>query len=138
MRTVLLADTLAPDALYAAMSAGRGYATIDKNLRVRFDVNGAVMGSVLGGLPSTFEIQVQVEDPDAVDGDQGDLVTKVEIVSDGGVVVATHDVSDSTVEWTTTLTSATAHYFYARISTASGPDGVPGPTAWTAPVWTGR
>ena len=135
VRTVLLADTLAPDALYEAMSAGRGYATIDKNLRVQFDVNGAVMGSVLDGSGSQFEIHVQVKDPD---GDAGDAITQIDIVSDAGLVVGSLPVSGDSVDWTSTLTSDTAHYFYARISTASGPDGVPGPTAWTAPVWTGR
>jgi hypothetical protein len=62
----------------------------------------------------------------------------VEIVSDDGAIVASRSASGSSVAWSTTLTSGTSHYYYARISTASGPDGLPGPTAWTAPVWTGR
>ena len=47
MRTVLLARNLTPADLYAAMRAQRGYATLDKNLSVRFSVNGGVMGSTL-------------------------------------------------------------------------------------------
>jgi hypothetical protein len=135
VRTVLLAPDLTPAALYGAMSAGRGYATVDRNLRVRFAVNGAVMGSVLDGSTQTFEIRVQVEDPDP---GEADALTQVEIVSDGGVVVATLPAGGNEGEWSATLSSSTARYYYARVSTASGPDGLPGPTAWTAPVWTGR
>jgi hypothetical protein len=135
VRTVLLAPDLSASALYAAMSAGRGYATLDKNLRVQFAVNGNVMGSVLGGSTGSFTMSVKVEDPDT---GPADAITKVEIVSDGGEVVATLPASGNQGEWSAILTSATARYYYARVSTASGPDGLPGPTAWTAPVWTGR
>jgi len=135
VRTVLLAPDLSAGALYAAMSAGRGYATLDRNLRVQFTVNGGVMGSVLDGSTANFSVWVQVEDPDPADAD---ALTKVEIVSDGGEVVASLPASGNKGEWSATLTSSTARYFYARVSTASGPDGLPGPTAWTAPVWTGR
>jgi hypothetical protein len=141
VRTVLLAPSLDAGALYEAMSLGRGYATVDKNLEVRFTVNDRVMGATLDQAPASVEARVQVDDPDA---SADDAVTKVEIVSDGGAVVATLDVAGGTVEWATklewatTVDSTSARYFYARISTASGPDGLPGPTAWTAPVWTGR
>ena len=134
MRTVLLAPSLGPEELYGAMSAGRGYATLDKNLRVRFAVNGEVMGSVLGGSASEVAVWVQVEDPDEI---AVDAITRVDIVSDNGLVVASLEASGSSLEWSTAVDATTASYFYARISTASGPDGLPGPTAWTAPVWTG-
>lgn len=78
---------------------------------------------------------MQVEDPDPA---EADAITQVEIVSDGGEVVATLPASGNQGEWSATLTSSTSRYYYARVSTASGPDGLPGPTAWTAPVWTGR
>ena len=135
VRTVLLAPDLTPAALYGAMSAGRGYATLDKNLRVEFTVNGMAMGSVLGGSATTYSVRVEVKDPDA---DAADVITQVDIVSDNGAVVASLPANGNVVEWSKTLTSTTAHYYYARVSTASGPDGLPGPTAWTAPVWTGR
>jgi hypothetical protein len=62
----------------------------------------------------------------------------VEIVSDGGAVVASKSFNSATVEWTTTLTSDSAQYFYVRVTTASNLSGEEGVTAWTAPVWTGR
>ncbi len=135
MRTVLLAPSLTPDNLYAAMSGCRGYATLDKNLRVSYTLNGAVMGSVLAAGTGVYKASIQVVDPDRV---KSDAITLVEIVSDGGKVVASVPVSGNTVDLTVTLNSESAHYFYLRVSTASPLNGGPGVTAWTAPVWTGR
>jgi hypothetical protein len=133
MRTVLLAPSLTPENLYAAMSACRGYATLDKNLQIQYTLNGAVMGSVLSPA-STYTVSVRISDPDG----KADAIKLIEIVSDGGAVVASKSLNSATVEWTTTLTSDSASYFYLRVTTASDLSGVEGVTAWTAPVWTGR
>ena len=135
MRTVLLAPSLTPDNLYAAMSACRGYATLDKNLRISYTLNGAVMGSVLAADTSVYTASIRIEDPDRI---KSDAITLVEIVTDGGEVVASVHASGTTVDLIVTLSSESAHYFYLRVSTASPLNGGPGVTAWTAPVWTGR
>ncbi len=134
-RTVLLAESLTRHDLYDAMAAGRGYATVDNNLRVDFRLNGALMGSTLSGIDSTYAAMMHVVDPDDT---PSDFITKVEIVSDGGRVVDTLDVNAADVTWTVTIEDDHASYFYVRISTASNIDGNAGVTAWTAPVWTGR
>jgi hypothetical protein len=131
-RTVLLADSLTAPGLYAAMRSCRGYATEDKDLRVAFTVNGAVMGTVLTG-GTTFQVSATVDDPDA-----GDVPTKLEIVSDGGVVVAQNDAPQKGVAWTPSLTSSTSKYYFLRVTTLRNVTGGAGWTAWTAPVWTGR
>ena len=135
MRTVLLAESLTPQNLYAAMSACRGYATLDKNLRISYTLNGIVMGSVLPTVTDTFVASIHIEDPD---GTPSDAITLVEIVSDGGIVVASIPTSGNVVDLNVPLNSDSAHYYYLRVTTASNLDGVPGVTAWTAPVWTGR
>ena len=135
MRTVLLAEKLTPENLYAAMSTCRGYGTLDKNLRIAYTLNGAVMGSTLSSTTSTYIASIQIVDPD---GTPSDAITLVEVVSDGGKVVASLPTSGTTVDLTVTLNSQTAHYFYLRVTTASDHTGSPGVTAWTAPVWTGR
>jgi hypothetical protein len=135
MRTVLLAPSLTPDNLYAAMSASRGYATLDKNLRISYTLNGAVMGSVLADGASVYKASIQISDPDRT---KSDAITLVEIVSDGGKVVTSVPTSGNSVDLAITLSSDSAHYFYLRVSTASPLNGGPGVTAWTAPVWTGR
>jgi hypothetical protein len=134
VRTVLLATDLTPRDLYGAMREHRGYATLDKNLRVSFTVDGAVMGSELTA-GSTVQARVHVSDPNCT---RRDRITRIVIVSDGGDVVARTDANAPEVEWTVALDASTATYFYARITTASDVSGGEGVTAWTAPVWTGR
>ncbi|MDH4123863.1 MAG: CehA/McbA family metallohydrolase [Thermoplasmata archaeon] len=134
MRTVLLAEKLTPENLYAAMSACRGYGTLDKNLRIYYTLNDAIMGSTLESVADTYTVKVHIEDPDGV---ASDAITKVEVISDGGVVVASMNADSTVVDWEVTLSSEDARYFYIRVTTASNLDGVEGVTAWTAPVWTG-
>ena len=143
MRTVLLADKLTATSLYAAMRAQRGYGTLDKNLRVDFNLNGGVMGSTLSGTASAYTATVKISDPDALAGRVADAVTLVEIVSDKGVVVKSLKLSAAAgvkaVAWTAKGLPVASRYFWVRVSTASDDvNGVPGVTAWTAPVWTGR
>ena len=133
-RTVLLAESLTPANLYAAMRACRGYATLDSNLHISYTLNGQVMGSTLAPT-TTYTASIHIQDPD---NSATDAITLVEIVSDGGTVVASMPTSGNTVDWTLTLSSGSAHYFYLRVSTESTIDGGPGVTAWSAPVWTGR
>jgi hypothetical protein len=143
MRTVLLAKKLTAADLYAAMRTQRGYATLDKNLSINFSVNGSVMGSTLSATASAYTAELKIWDPDALAGRRSDAVTLVEIVSDRGVVVRSLKPSPAagtqTVTWKATGLPVTASYFWVRVSTASDDvNGVPGVTAWTAPVWTAR
>jgi hypothetical protein len=137
-RTVLLAKRLSPDDLYGAMAAGRGYATVDPNLRIYYTLNDKIMGSTLSPT-ATYLASVSIEDPDGL------AITLVEIVTDGGEVAASLAANAPVVEWKPTLASATARYYYVRVTTESNDAGVQaahpgdvGITAVTAPVWTGR
>lgn len=134
MRTVLLAESLTTQNLYAAMSACRGYATLDKNLEISYKLNGQVMGSILDASTSSYTASVHIEDPDRA---PTDAITLVEIISDGGRVVASIPTNGNVVDLSVQLGSGSSHYYYLRVTTASGLDGLPGVTAWTAPVWTG-
>jgi len=134
VRTVLLAPSLTPANLYEAMRSSRGYATLDKNLRIDYRLDGAVMGSILSPADS-YTASIHIEDPDGLPSDN---ITLVEIISDGGQVVASQPFNSTSVDWEVTLTSETAHYYYLRVTTASNVSGAEGLTAWTAPVWTGR
>jgi len=131
-RTVLLAEKLTPDDLYAAMRAHRGYATLDKNLRIMYTLNGAIMGSILPATTSSCTAKIHIEDPDNTPMDK---ITKVEIVSNGGKVIASLDTDSTVVDWTVTFTASSGSYFYVRVTTMSNVTGGEGLTAWTAPVW---
>ena len=142
MRTVLLAESLTPDDLYDAMRERRGYATLDSNLEIRYTLNGAVMGSILSDTSITdYTASIQIVDPDGT----GDEITRIEIVSDGNTTVYDSDddvgfTIGSSIDLTVDLLGQDGvRYFYVRVYTESPLDGdVPGVTAWTSPVWTGR
>ena len=115
----------------------RGYATEDKNLEIRYTLDDAVMGSTLDKAAGAdgYVARVEVHDEDGAE----DAVTLIEIVSDGGEVVAASPAFDSAdVTWVQALPKSTARYYWVRVTTASDFWGNLGVTAWTAPVWTGR
>jgi hypothetical protein len=138
IRTVLLAPSLTREDLYDAMRDGRGYATLDANLEIRFDVNGAAMGSDLSSPGADrYTASIQIFDPDVA----GDEITLVEIVSDNNVTVCSFTPnSNSFTELDIELSGDGApRYFFVRVTTVSPLNGeVEGLTAWTAPVWTGN
>jgi hypothetical protein len=137
IRTVLLASSLAREDLCGAMRAGRGYATLDDNLEIRFKVDGKVMGSRLGnpGAPN-YCASLEILDPDLV----GDEITLIEIVSENNVTVwssapNSNSFTDADIELSG---DGAPKYFFVRVTTVSPLNGeVEGVTAWTAPVWTG-
>jgi hypothetical protein len=134
MRTVLLATELTADALYDAMRNNRGYATLDKNLRIEYTLDGAVMGSTLPAADGAYTAWIKISDPDGLD----DEITLVEMVTDDGVVAASIPTSGDSVELTVELESEDSRYYYVRVTTVSPLNGeVEGATAWTSPVWTG-
>ena len=116
---------------------------MDKNLRIYYTLNDEIMGTILSEPASSYTASVQISDADALAGDLNDAVTLIEILSDGGAVVASWapdpDASAQVVNWTASNLPADAAYFFVRVSTASNDvTGMEGVTAWTAPVWTGR
>jgi len=131
VRTVLLAPSLTREDLYDAMRSGRGYATQDSNLEIHYTLNGAVMSSTLTAVDE-LTAEIRVVDSDDV---ASDAITRVEIVSNGGVVAAFKDGDGSCqLDWTVSLPLVDGYYF-VRVFTESDELGLPGVTAWTAPVW---
>ncbi len=138
IRTVLLAPSLTTDNLYEAMREGRGYATLDDNLEIRFTVNDGVMGSNLSSPGATsYTASIVIDDFDGL----CDAITLVEIVSDGNDTVWSYAPMSSSYENLNIELSGddAPRYFFVRVTTVSPLNGdVEGVTAWTAPVWTGN
>jgi hypothetical protein len=139
-RTFVLATSKTKAAILEAMKSRRTYASLDGNLQCRYTVNGAIMGSTLER-PQSFSFDIAINDPDT--DNPKDKITKLDIVEDGGKVVATENPTPAfAVHWTPTLQNARNKYFFVRVWNAGGGD-APGanpeqPVAWLAPVWTGR
>lgn len=120
-RTVILAETLTEEALYAAMKDRRVYATQDSDLTVYYTLNGAVMGSIL---PKSEEAEITVFLSDPTD----EAIGNVEVVTDKGEVLAQQRVETPTKMLELSVSSGHG-YYYLRITQ---PDG---DVAVTAPVW---
>jgi hypothetical protein len=134
-RSVLLATVLDADHLYEAMRENRGYGTLDSNLEIQYTLDGAIMGSTLTEIGSTCSVHVHIYDEDGA----GDEITKVEIMTNGGVAVLTKDLASdpqSEVDWLVDLVPESGSYYFVRVTTLSPLGGdEAGVTAWTAPVW---
>lgn len=120
-RTVVLAKDLTEESLYAAMKDRRVYATQDSDLTVYYQLNGAVMGSIL---PKSEEAEITVFLSDPTD----EAIGNVEVVTDGGAVLVSEYV-ETPSQVLELPASGGRSYYYLRITQ---PDG---DVAVTAPVW---
>ena len=120
-RTVILAETLTEEALYAAMKDRRVYATQDSDLTVYYTLNGAVMGSIL---PKSEEAEITVFLSDPTD----EAIGNVEVVADGGEVIDSAYVGTPSQVLELSVPGGYS-YYYLRVTQ---PDG---DVAVTAPVW---
>ncbi len=126
-RTVMLADTNSEEAIYDAMRNYRIYATEDNDLSIYYTLDNNVMGSILDKdtVGETVEIKADIKDP------TDSAIGKVEVVVNGGQVIASQNVDKSEATVSFTVPSAYS-YYYLKISEQDKDIAV------TAPVWVGK
>lgn len=124
-RTVILADSLTKDNIYDAMRNMRVYASEDNNLKIKYTLNGEIMGTILDVKPDSVNIKIDIEDPD------NEPLGKISVISNGGKVVATKTITTNKdiVEFNL---PANYSYYYIRVDEADKDIAV------TAPVWIGE
>lgn len=120
-RTVILANALTEADLYDAMRSRRVYATEDSDLTIYYEVNGCIMGSILGDTGS-MTASVYLSDP------TDSAIGTLEVIADGGAVVLTRTVETSSEALEFRVPTGYS-YYYLRVTQ---PDG---DIAVTAPVW---
>lgn len=122
--TVADATALTESAIYDAIRNSRVYTTGDKDLEIRYTMDGYPMGSrlALRHIGNHASIQVSLSDPtDAAVG-------RVEVISKGGKSTASQTLSEASGTLTFSLEPDLSYYFL-RITQ---PDG---DVAVTAPIW---
>lgn len=124
-RTVILADSLTRENVYDAMRNMRTYATEDNNLKIKYTLNGEILGSILSQKPDTVNIKVELEDPD------NEALGTISVITSGDKTVTSKTITTSkdTVEFTLNPDYA---YYYIRVDEADKDIAV------TAPVWIGE
>lgn len=141
-RTGVIAESLTRANILDALRNRRVYATLDKNLKIIFKVNGALMGSIIKEMPavgSPLRIEFSVEDDDEPDSSY-----EVELFADSGPGGdASKAIEKVRIQGNTapggfeTIDGVTfdgpGQYFFLRVKQI-GEDGEHD-LAWTAPVW---
>ncbi len=126
-RTVILSEQLTRDSIYDGIRDMRVYATENKNLEIMYKINGQVMDSQLNN-PEKLNISININEPDTDDPQQ--KITKVELISNGGLVSARENFDDYKVDWNFQLNSM-YDYYYVKVTQKNRDISV------TAPIWVG-
>ena len=112
-RMVILAPEKTRPSIYAAMQARRFYSSRDRNLALSFKINGAEMGSKIGG--GSLSIQIEASDGD------NEIFSSIELLKNG-IVIETWTPGATNPNVSATATGTDEDYFYVRVN-QSGEDG---------------
>lgn len=127
-RDAIFAQELTEEGIYEAIQALRVYATEDKNLEIYYTVNDQMMGSAIADVSQPLDICVQVSDPD-----ESDIISKVEVIVNGGKTAYTwQDPSQLALGELTAWLDPEYSYYYVRVTQKDGDIAV------TAPVWVSK
>ncbi len=122
--TVALAPGLSRDTMLHALKSRRCYSTRDRNCRLSFALNGAVMGEVVDEPVTTAVITVEIDEPD-----EDDLIERIELFADGEII-RTDEPGSASRLWALTLTpDPGAHYYFVKVTQADGD------VLYSAPIW---
>ncbi|ONI45254.1 hypothetical protein AN641_04325 [Candidatus Epulonipiscioides gigas] len=127
-RTVVEAKELTRDSIFDAIRNMRVYATEDENLEISYELNGNTMGSILNA-QEQLNFDIKVEDPDTTD-----VVSTIELITDGGKIQEAIIGDLNLEEWKFSLNPddvADSTYFYVKIMQKDKD------VAVTAPIWIG-
>lgn len=127
-RTGLLVTELTPEGVLDAMASRRTYATYDTDLSICYYVNGMVMGSEIPE-SDEYRFDIRINDPDVED--DGQKITRVEIVSENGEVVESSSFDSHEVDWDVVVSGGKGYYFLLVYNVEKADS----PAAYVAPVW---
>lgn len=128
-RTGLLAPSLTKDAVLHAIMARRIYASTDQNLRAKYTANKRWMGSVLSPRSTGVRLNIKLSDPDTQRS--RDRITRVQVIGEGGRVLASRNFEAHRVNWRVSLNRGENSYLLVRAFT----DDPQRLSAILAPVW---
>jgi len=126
-KTVIMAPEKSKEAFVDALLNTRVYACSSGNLKLRYSVNGLTAPADLP-LSDTYDFHVQIG---FFHEDAATVPVKCQVISDEGKTVKVIKNVDFT-DFSFTVESDTARYFYLRLVDAEGRK------TWSVPVWTGR
>ena len=127
-RTVIVASALTKAELGNALVARRVYSSDDPNMKVAFKYGSNWMGSTVNTSAGNKTFSIFVDDDETI--------TKIEIISNGGRVVASANFNSQDVLWEPTINVTSSSYYYVKIWEQNTKDGGdPYNVTITAPIW---
>lgn len=122
--TGILAPGLSRRAIWDALKRRHFFSTGDRNCRLFFWVNEAVMGEIVPEPVQRVHVTVDVRDPDAAD-----VIAKIELFEDGQVVQVDEPKACAR-RWEMDVAAKPGkHYYFVKMTQADGN------RMWSAPVW---
>lgn len=122
--TGILAPGLSRRAIWDALKKRHFFSTGDRNCRLYFWVNEALMGDIVQAPVQRVHVTVDVRDPDPADA-----IAKIELFEDGHVVQV-DEPKASARRWELDLSPQPGkHYYFVKVTQADGNK------MWSAPVW---
>lgn len=110
--------------IWAALKARHVFSSLDRNCRLWFSVNGAIMGDIVEQPVKSVRVLVRVEDPDPAD-----TVATIELFEDGEVVKTLESNRANEVwqfEWPA---KPGPHFFFTKVTQSDTNH------LWSAPIW---
>jgi hypothetical protein len=111
-RIGVLAPSLTRNNMNDAFANRRFFTARDTNMKVQYKANDQWMGSKIGK-PSTVNFNISVSDPST--NVATDKIKKIEVVTEGGVIVASQTFDAHSVNWNPTVSANGKKYFFIRI-----------------------
>jgi len=128
-RTAVVAQELTRESILEAIRERKTYGTDDPNLKLIFSCDRGFMGEEIQYQGAVrFQIEVWDDEP----------LEKIELVSNGGQVVATWESSgENSTYWNPEVQVTGKKFFYLRVSSVNylEPDDGPRQTAISSPIW---
>lgn len=127
-RTAILATDLTREKLFEAMRKRRVYSTENSNLQIFYSINDSIMGSILHRVSQCL-VKINISDPDTFN--ESDRIVSVQIIANGGEVVASTSCMDHKAQWSLMLDENYRNYsyYYVKVKNSRGE------YAYTAPIW---
>lgn len=127
-RMGVLSSSLSRSNLNDAFANRRFFSVRDTNTQIRYKANDQWMGSIIGK-PATINFDIDVTDPDT--GNANDKIKKIEVISEGGVVVASQTFDSHSVSWNPSVAANGRKYFFLKVYNGS----LSYHMGVTSPVW---
>lgn len=129
-RTFIYSTGCTKDLFLDALRNARAYACENGNVRLFYTVNGKNPATTLDPAVTNYVFSIHAEA--FYEKRTEDDTVFAQIISDHGEVVAEREIGPEESDFTMTVTSDTARFFYLRLYSTVGE------RTWSAPVWTGR